>query len=94
MSHTRMIGLVILGAGVTLVIFRYYASQFLGERVVEGITGCPSSQTIWLLIGCLAASVGGGAQAIWAGRRHVVFPLPALIPVALSKCRGCGRLAR
>ncbi len=69
MSMTRIIGLVLLAVGVTLLFFGYNASQSLGERVVEGITGRFTSQTMWFFIGGIAAMVGGGALSIWGGRR-------------------------
>jgi Protein of unknown function (DUF3185) len=65
----RIIGLVVLAVGVTLVIFGYNASQSVGERVVEGITGHFTNQTMWYLIGGIAAIVGGAALAFWGGRR-------------------------
>jgi hypothetical protein len=65
----RIIGLVVLAIGVTLVIFGYNASQSVGERVVEGITGHFTNQTMWYLIGGIAAIVGGAALSLWGGRR-------------------------
>ena len=39
MSIQRIIGLVLLAVGVALLFFGYNASQSVGERVVEGVTG-------------------------------------------------------
>lgn len=36
MSITRIIGLVLLAVGVTLLIFGYNASQSVSEKIVEG----------------------------------------------------------
>jgi hypothetical protein len=69
MSMSRIFGLVLLAVGVTLLLFGYNASQSVGERVVEGITGRFTNQTMWLLIGGLAALVGGAALSVWGGRR-------------------------
>jgi len=69
MSAPRIIGLVILAVGVTLVIFGYNASQSVGEQVVEGFTGRFTNQTMWFFIGGIAAIVGGAALALWGGRR-------------------------
>jgi len=69
MSAPRIIGLVILAVGVTLVIFGYNASQSVGEQVVEGFTGRFTNQTMWFFIGGIAAIVGGAALTLFGGRR-------------------------
>jgi uncharacterized protein (DUF697 family) len=66
---TRIIGLVLLAVGVTLLIFGYNASQSVGEQIVEGVTGRFTQQTMMYLIGGIAAIVGGAGLAIWGGRR-------------------------
>lgn len=65
----RIIGLVLLAVGVTLLIFGYQASQSVGEQIVGGLTGHYTNQTMWYLIGGIAAVVGGAALAVWGGRR-------------------------
>ena len=55
MSIQRIIGLVLLAVGVALLFFGYNASQSVGERVVEGVTGHFTNQTMWFLIGGIAA---------------------------------------
>jgi len=65
----RIIGLVLLAVGVTLLVFGYNASQTVGEQVVEGFTGRFTNQTMAYLIGGVAAIVGGAALALWGGRR-------------------------
>ncbi len=65
----RIIGLVLLVVGVTLLIFGYNASQSVGEQIVEGFTGRFTKQTMAYLIGGIAAIVGGAALALWGGRR-------------------------
>ena len=65
----RIIGLVLLVVGVTLLIFGYNASQSVGEQIVEGFTGRFTNQTMAYLIGGIAAIVGGAALALWGGRR-------------------------
>lgn len=66
---TRIIGLVLLAVGVTLLVFGYNASQSVGEQVVEGLTGRFTNQTMAYLVGGIAAIVGGAALAVWGGRR-------------------------
>ena len=70
MSITRILGLVVLAVGVTLLIFGFNASQSVGERIVEGFTGRFTNQTMWYFIGGVAAIVGGAAMVLW-GRRRV-----------------------
>lgn len=65
----RIIGLVLIAVGITLLIFGYNASQTVGEQIVEGFTGRFTNQTMMYLIGGIAALVGGAALAIWGGRR-------------------------
>ena len=65
----RIIGLVLLVVGVTLLVFGYNASQSVTEQVVEGFTGHFTNQTMWYLIGGIAAIVGGAALSLWGGRR-------------------------
>jgi uncharacterized membrane protein YidH (DUF202 family) len=72
MSMYRIIGLVLLTVGVTLLIFGYNASQSVGERVVQGFTGHFTNQTIWFLIGGVAAIVGGAALALRGSRPPTV----------------------
>ena len=69
MGITRIMGLVLLAVGVTLLIFGYNASQSVGERVVEGVTGHFTNQTMGYLIGGIAAIVGGATLSVWGGRR-------------------------
>jgi len=69
MSTFRIVGLVLLAVGITLVIFGYNASQSVGEQVLEGFTGRFTNQTMGFLIGGVAAMVGGAALALWGGRR-------------------------
>lgn len=71
MGLIRIVGLVLLAIGVTLLIFGYTASQSVTERIVEGYTGRFTDQTMGYVIGGIAAIVGGGALAFWGGRRAV-----------------------
>ena len=44
---------------MALLFFGYNASQSVGERVVEGVTGHFTNQTMWFLI--------GASPPLWAG---------------------------
>ena len=69
MGIVRILGLVLLAVGIVLLIFGYNASQSVTERVVEGFTGHFTNQTMWYLIGGVAAVVGGLGVAVWGGGR-------------------------
>jgi hypothetical protein len=69
MGSVRVFGLVLLAIGIVLLIFGYNASQSVGERIVEGVTGHFTNQTMWYLIGGVAAVVGGLGLSIWGGGR-------------------------
>ena len=69
MGIMRILGLVLLAVGIVLLIIGYKASQSVTERVVEGFTGHFTNQTMWYLIGGVAATVGGLGMAIWGGGR-------------------------
>jgi divalent metal cation (Fe/Co/Zn/Cd) transporter len=68
MTITRIIGLVLLAVGMALVFIGFNATQSVGERVVEGITGRFTNQTLWFLIGGIGACVGGAALTFWGNR--------------------------
>jgi hypothetical protein len=54
----RIIGLVLLVVGATLLILGYSASQSAGEQIVEGFTGRFTNPTMAYLIGGIAAILG------------------------------------
>lgn len=55
----RAIGLALLVAGAVLLYFGWQASQSVGDQVTEAFTGSFTDQTMWYLIGGIAAVVGG-----------------------------------
>jgi divalent metal cation (Fe/Co/Zn/Cd) transporter len=69
MGIIRIFGLSLLAVGIVLLIFGYNASQSATERIVEGVTGRYTSQTMWYLIGGVAAVIGGLGLSVWGGRR-------------------------
>jgi len=68
MSIFRILGLVVLAVGVMLLVCGYNASQSVSERVVEGLTGYFSNQTMWYILGGVAAIVGGAVMALRRGQ--------------------------
>ena len=69
MGIVRIFGMAILAVGIILLIFGYNASQSTSERIVEGFMGRFTNQTMWFLIGGVAAVVGGLGLSIWGGGR-------------------------
>jgi hypothetical protein len=69
MGIVRIFGLALLAVGIVLLIFGYNSSQSTGEKIVEGLTGRYTNQTMWYLIGGVAAAAGGLGLSIWGGGR-------------------------
>lgn len=56
---TRIVGIVLLVVGAILLYFSYEASQSLVSEVSEMATNQPTDNTIWYLIGGVAAVIIG-----------------------------------
>lgn len=61
----RIFGLVLLAVGVVLLLFGLNSSQAVGEKVMEGITGRFTKETMLYIIGGVALIVGGGALVLF-----------------------------
>lgn len=59
MNGTKLLGLALLVVGAILLYFGFNATESVGERVVEGVTGKYTDQTMWYLLGGGAAGVIG-----------------------------------
>ena len=66
----RILGLVVFVVGVVLMLFGWNSSQAITEKVVEGVTGRYTSQTMWFLIGGIAMTVAGLALLIFGGSKR------------------------
>lgn len=66
----RILGLVILIVGLVILGFGLSSSQALTEKVVESVSGRYSSTTMWYIVGGIAMVIGGGALAIFAGKKR------------------------
>lgn len=56
---TRIVGIVLLVVGATLLYFSYEASQSLASDMSQMATNEPTDNTIWYLIGGIAAVIVG-----------------------------------
>ena len=61
----HIFGLVLLAVGVALLLFGLNSSQAVGEKVMEGLTGRFTQETMIYIIGGIALIVGGGALFIF-----------------------------
>lgn len=59
MNVRRILGLILLVAGVLLVCFGVNATQNVNEKVTEQVTGQFSNTTLWYIIGGSITSVLG-----------------------------------
>ncbi|MCK9488350.1 MAG: DUF3185 family protein [Xanthomonadales bacterium] len=51
MNGTKILGLVLLVAGIILLYFGFNATDSLGEQAMETVTGRYTDNTMWYLIG-------------------------------------------
>ena len=65
----RILGIVLLVVGLVILGFGINASQAVGEKVIENLTGRFTSSTMWYIIGGVALVVGGGALAYFGNKR-------------------------
>jgi uncharacterized membrane protein HdeD (DUF308 family) len=67
----KVIGLVLLVAGIVLIVYGIDASHSVGSDVSRTFTGAPTNKTLWLLIGGIASAIVGAALAFAPiGRIH------------------------
>ena len=64
MGTPKIIGIVLVVVGVLLLFFGYQASQSMGEQLAETVTGRFSDETMWYIIGGVAALVAGAFLAL------------------------------
>lgn len=65
MQGTRIVGFVLLIAGIALLLFGLNAADSVAEQVRETVTGRFSTVTTWYIIGGIAAIVGGCVLALF-----------------------------
>ncbi|MBA2727463.1 MAG: DUF3185 family protein [Parachlamydiaceae bacterium] len=61
MDITRILGLVALIVGIILLGFGLNSTQSVTEKVVEGVAGRYTENTMWYILGGIAMIIGGAA---------------------------------
>lgn len=69
MSFGRILGVVALVVGVGLLVTGYNASESAVDQLSETFLGRYTDETVWYLIGGVAASLGGLLLLIMGGKR-------------------------
>lgn len=57
--NNRILAIVLFVVGLCLLVYGMQASQSFGSDLSRFFTGSPTDRTIWLMVGGLAALVGG-----------------------------------
>jgi len=68
MKSGQIIGIVVFAIGLVLLYFAYNASNAPVDQIANAVTGRFTSQTMWYLVGGIAAALGGGLLFLF-GRR-------------------------
>ena len=68
MNSTQIMGIVLVVVGAILLFFGLQQSDSPVDQISEAFTGRFTEDTMWYLIGGIAAIVGGGLMAILARR--------------------------
>jgi hypothetical protein len=61
---SRVLGIMMLVAGIALFLFGMNASDSVADTVTEGVTGRYTDKTMWYLIGGGVLAIGGAAMAL------------------------------
>jgi len=70
MSPLRILGIVLLVAGIVALYFGWQASESIVEQAHETLTGRFTDDTMWYFIGGGAAAVAGLLLSVFGGRSH------------------------
>ena len=68
MKSGQITGIVVFAIGLVLLYFAYNASNAPVDQITNAVTGRFTNQTMWYLIGGIAAAIGGGLLFLF-GRR-------------------------
>lgn len=65
----RAVGIAILVVGIVILGFGLNSALTITEKVVEGVSGRYTSNTMWYIIGGIALIVLGGASAYLSNKK-------------------------
>jgi hypothetical protein len=65
---SRAIGIALLAVGAVLLIYGINAADSLGSEVKRAVTGTPTDQSLWFIVGGVLLGVLGLAAAVRPGR--------------------------
>jgi len=68
MAPPRLIGILLLVAGIVLLVMGLRAMDSFGSQFHEFFTGSPTDRAVWMTIGGIAALVVGSGLALVPGR--------------------------
>lgn len=68
MSAPRILGIILIIAGVILFIVGLNASDSVADRMSSFFTGTYTDSTVWYMIGGAVLTLGGLAMALLSGR--------------------------
>ncbi len=61
---SRTLGIIALVVGIVLLGFGINSTQAVTEKVVEGVSGRYTDNTMWYILSGIAMIIGGGALFI------------------------------
>lgn len=59
----RVIGIVLVAVGLVLLVLGINAADSFASSVSKFFTGNPTDRAVWMMIGGVAAIIGGGVMA-------------------------------
>lgn len=65
----KAIGLALLAVGIALIVYGINASNSASSTLSRTFNGTPTHQTLWLLIGGIAAAICGAALTFVPAKR-------------------------
>jgi drug/metabolite transporter (DMT)-like permease len=65
MGTGKILGVVLLVVGVLLLFFGWQGSESVGDQISETFTGRFTDETMWYLIGGVAAVIAGAFLAFF-----------------------------
>jgi hypothetical protein len=67
--NNRILAIILIAVGVGLSVYGLQASQSFSSDVSRFFTGSPTDRAIWLMVGGVAASIGGLVLLVRGGKK-------------------------